>query len=277
MNIRSIPTLLQPLSHRFIPMGDPMCAKSEQDYSLGVLAASMAHDINNALTLVKTALYRIREQVESGETPALASLDLAETVIDRTATLTHRFLAAAHRNASLSDPIDLGCAVSEAGPLLGILFGKGHGLNMNLTGEPLWVDISQSAIDQILVNLAINARDAMPRGGNVHITLIHECCGGLRQALLTFQDEGSGMEPDVQSRMFEPFFTTKPPGHGTGLGLPSVRHLVEAAGGSIRVDSSEGRGTRVVMRFPIISDFGGQMQTSALDEEKTQQQGPASL
>jgi signal transduction histidine kinase/CheY-like chemotaxis protein len=217
--------------------------QSQKMEAVGQLAGGVAHDFNNLLTAIigyaDIALMRGQETstVELGEIRRAA---------DRAAELTKQLLAFSRREIVQPRVVDLNEIVSGTARMLERLIGEHVVLALRLSDESVSAKLDPGQLEQVLVNLAVNARDAMASGGELVI-------GTARQngsALLTVSDTGSGMDAETRERIFEPFFTTKQPGRGTGLGLSTVYGIVSHAGGVIEVDSAPGAGTRFQLAFP---------------------------
>ncbi len=147
--------------------------------------------------------------------------------------------------------------------MLRMSIGEQRDLLLKLTDSPVLIEADRSQFEQILMNLTVNARDAMPKGGRVTIetAVVHK--GPIAQAVLTFSDTGCGMTEETQRHIFEPFFTTKEQGKGTGLGLSTVFGIVKQHGGDIEVDSRPGEGTGCIMTFALAADTGHTTGTDA--------------
>jgi signal transduction histidine kinase len=185
--------------------------------------------------------------------PDAARADVAEVVrATRQAALLTRQLVALRRPA-LPDRavVDLrGVAVAMA-RMLGPLIGDGIELRTETGSQPVWVEASPSDLEGIVLNLAINARDAMPSGGTLTLsTAILPGAGG-RRAALSVIDNGTGMDPVTRAHAFEPYFTTKGPGRGSGLGLASVAAMVERSGWTMLVETAPGEGSRFIVIVPL--------------------------
>ncbi len=238
-------------------------ARTHRDHrleSLGQLAGGIAHDVNNMLGVIVNYANFVIEEASSAEPDLRAIADDARQVLragERGTDLTHRLLAFARREVVRPEVVDLNAVVAGAEPgLRGTLGEKitlvvrpGAGL------PPVVCDPAQ--IEQLLLNLAANARDAMPDGGTVVIdTAVHRLGptpGGPAagdHVRLRVCDSGHGMPADVAERAFEPFFTTRAGGAGTGLGLATVHGIVTQAGGTVRIASEPGRGTTVTVLIP---------------------------
>jgi signal transduction histidine kinase len=227
--------------------------QSQKMEAVGRLAGGVAHDFNNLLTVILGYNEMLREQVK--EDPA--ALDYAEEVrqaSERASSLTNQLLAFSRRQVSAPRIVDLNELIRHIEKMLGRIIGEDVHLEFRLDPALPTVKVDPSHIDQVIMNLAVNSRDAMPHGGVLTIeTARAELTGeyaashvGLLPgpyAILTVSDTGSGMDAATRARIFEPFFTTKEQGKGTGLGLSIVYGIVKQNGGEILVSSAPGRGT----------------------------------
>jgi two-component system, cell cycle sensor histidine kinase and response regulator CckA len=180
----------------------------------------------------------------------------------RAASLTRRLLACSRRQIVQPANVDLAEVVGEVDEMLRYLLGQTIELKVRLTPGICWVRVDPGQIEQIVVNLAVNARDAMPDGGELKLeTTTTELAGGHAQQLglepgpyaaLSVSDTGRGMDPETLRHIFEPFFTTKTSGRGTGLGLATVKAILEQIGGGIAVESEPGRGSTFRAYLPLI-------------------------
>lgn len=221
--------------------------------SLGLLAGGVAHDMNNMLSVVSISAQTLKNEVERrgcSEEARRALTDI-EHIAAESKGLVSGLLAFSRRSAVSKVPVNLSVLVIESVALLRRVLPANisvvhRGVENGTTD--LWVMADASQLQQVLMNLALNARDAMPNGGSITMRLRAEresmlLRGAENVAVLTVEDEGTGMAREVASRVFEPFFTTKVSGKGTGLGLSIVHGVVTEHGGAITVDSSVGEGT----------------------------------
>ncbi|MBL8755060.1 MAG: response regulator [Planctomycetes bacterium] len=214
--------------------------------SLGQLAGSVAHDFNNLLTVVIGNVQMLELDLAGN---ALAS-DLTQRVLEAAARgrdLTQRLLAVASRQTVVPAVLDVAVALRAQVGVLRDLMGGAVEVVVEVVDEPLRMLAAPGQIDQIVMNLAVNARAAMPDGG--HLVLRAARVGGLVQ--LVVRDDGVGMTPEVLQRAFEPFFTTRV-GRGTGLGLATVYGITKQLGGEVEVESEPGRGTCFTFHFPAV-------------------------
>jgi nitrogen-specific signal transduction histidine kinase/CheY-like chemotaxis protein len=228
---------------------------------IGQLAGGMAHDFNNLLTVI------IGNAELAARRPAGAAREVAEILdaANRGASLTRQILTFARKQVVQARPVRLDGLVEEVEGLLQRALGEGVVLR-RASDSGLWpVRIDPGQMEQVLVNMAFNARDAMPRGGSLAIEMRNVAVGeheAQRRAgveagdfvLLSIADTGTGMAPELAARIFDPFFTTKPIGSGTGLGLSICHGVVKQARGFIDVETELGRGTTFKMYLPRSAD-----------------------
>jgi two-component system cell cycle sensor histidine kinase/response regulator CckA len=227
-----------------------------------MLAGGVAHDFNNLLTIINGYTQLILNTLRPDD-PNRHSAEQVMKAGERAAALTNQLLAFSRRQVLQLKVLDLNRAVSSLGMMLQRLIGEDIDLRLELRAETGRVNADAGQLEQVLMNLAVNARDAMPSGGTLTIETanvdLDEGYAGRHIAvkpgpyvLLAVSDTGSGMDEATKQRLFEPFFTTKPPGKGTGLGLSTVFGIVKQSGGSLEVYSEPGRGSSVKIYFPRI-------------------------
>jgi two-component system, cell cycle sensor histidine kinase and response regulator CckA len=231
--------------------------QSERLESVGQLAGGIAHDFNNLLAVIANFAGFVAAEVPPGS--ALAD-DVQQiiTATDRAGELTRRLLQFSRRQPSMPEVLDAGAILGEVEQLLGRTLGE-HITVRTAREDGLWqVVADRGQLEQVLMNLAINGRDAMPGGGVLRVELRNESADAGpvdadgepmegRFVRLTVADTGAGMSAEVAARALEPFFTTKPSGLGTGLGLSSVYGIVTQAGGALELSSAAGHGTTVTV------------------------------
>jgi signal transduction histidine kinase len=228
--------------------------------AIGRLAGGVAHDFNNVLTVISGYAEMLRGGAAGADDQRAAVEEIAKAA-DRASTLTRQLLAFGRHHKSAPEPLDLNVIVSDILRMLRRLIGE----DVLLAFEPtpgLWpVVADRGQIERVLVNLAVNARDAMPEGGRLEIALenvdieadsphLHQGGRAGAHVRLRVADTGAGMDASTARRLFEPFFTTKASGKGTGLGLSVVYGIVAGTGGWIAVDSAPGTGTRFDVYLP---------------------------
>ena len=217
------------------------------------LAGGIAHDFNNLLTIVLGASEVVRHRVNDD---AIATDHLRQIMDagERAAGLVRRLVALAKEQSLAPVNLELGSAVWEMMPMLRSLAGPAVEIDASLQGGRHFVGVERSGLEQILTNLVVNARDAMPEGGQIDLSLTTQVRAGRRGVQLTVTDDGTGIDPETAAQMWTPFFTTKLAGRGTGLGLPTVHRVVTGSGGEIDVLTAPGEGTSFRMWFPTDSD-----------------------
>ena len=229
--------------------------QSQKMEAVGRLAGGIAHDFNNLLTVIRGNADLLRE-TDSGAEGYTELIDDVRGAADRAAGLIRQLLTFSRRQPARPEVVDLNAVVADLAGLLRRLLGERVSIVTQPHPAPVRVRMDRGQLEQVVVNLAVNARDAMPTGGKLTIGTSdvpdRVGPGGIptRFARLTLADTGSGMTEAVMARIFEPFFSTKGPGKGTGLGLATVYGIVQQAGGRIAVDSTPGAGTKFKIELP---------------------------
>lgn len=227
--------------------------------AIGRLASGIAHDFNNLLTIIRGAAERLQKRLPGGSGDQQTVQTIHESA-ERASALTEQLLAFGRQQMALPRALDVNQVILKLQVILQRLAGKNIALNMHLQ-EDLWnVKMDPIQIDQILLNLAANARDAMPHGGAITLETSNRTVNGSGGApaglgpgqyvCLSFSDSGEGIEAETLGHIFEPFFTTKEPGQGAGLGLSTVYGIVQQNGGQISVSTVPGQGTVFTLHFP---------------------------
>ena len=228
--------------------------------AVGRLAGGIAHDFNNMLTAILGYADLVLHQLDE-QKPIFRDLQEIGKAASRAASLTRQLLTFSRRQVLKLQPLDLNAVVRDIEPMIRRLIGEHITVETQLT-EPLpMITADRSLVEQVVVNLAVNARDAMPGGGVLRIStapaeldagyaMTHAGFAPGDYVRLMVSDTGIGMSPDVRSKIFDPFFTTKEPGHGTGLGLASVYSSVQQLGGYIWVYSEVHEGAVFKLYFP---------------------------
>lgn len=228
--------------------------QSQKLEAIGRLAGGIAHDFNNLLTVIVACAEMLHEALPAAD-PLRSD---AESILDagqKAASLTKQLLAFGRRQPTTPVSTDLGSVVLGMEKMLRRLIGEDVELEVRCDSELGRIIVDKGQLEQVVLNLAVNARDAMPSGGRLRIEVCNrdvDDADGQRRAyvMLAVSDTGIGIAPEARSRLFEPFFTTKEKGKGTGLGLATVYGIVKQAGGSVGVDSAPGKGTRFELSFP---------------------------
>jgi signal transduction histidine kinase len=224
---------------------EEMLRHSQKMEAIGQLTGGIAHDFNNLLTVVIGNLDRALRHTGENEIVE-RSLRNALSATDRAALLTDQLLTFARKQKLNVSTQDINEVVSDVCSMVEHTSGGNISLVSELDARPLPVSVDYNQLQSALLNLAINARDAMPRGGQLEIGTRRR--GG--QVSIWVADTGAGMDAETLSKATEPFFTTKPLGEGTGLGLSQVYGFVTQAGGTMNIESEPGKGTTVTLSFP---------------------------
>lgn len=214
---------------------------------IATLGAGLTHDVNNLIGAAKGFTELIQYDVQDGTGAAIEDLNKVHEALTKAGEMTRQLMGFARQTEACAKVLDLNLQLTGLKPLLAILVPKGISLEVVPGREPVWVLADPAQIDQLVVNLVSNAKDATPVKGRIRLSA--RC---LDQAWVAFEvmDSGSGMPPEVVAKIFDPFFTTKEPGKGTGLGLSSVRTVVEGMGGRLEVESQAGSGTTMRVLLP---------------------------
>ena len=235
--------------------------QSQKMEAIGQLTGGIAHDFNNLLLGITGALHLIQKRIAAGRIGEVERFIMsARESANRAASLTHRLLAFARQQPVDPRPVEANQLILSVEELLKRTIGETFELKLVL-GEDLWLTrCDANQLENVIINLALNARDAMPRGGSVVIETSNEVIDAVEAKLrnvkpgeyvrLVVRDTGEGMAPEIQARIFDPFFTTKPIGKGTGLGLSMVYGFVRQSDGSVTVQSEVGKGTAIEIGLP---------------------------
>jgi PAS domain S-box-containing protein len=225
-------------------------AESQKLDALGQLTGGVAHDFNNLLMIISGSLHTLRRAAgdDAKSQRALAAIDGATR---RGASLTGQLLTFARRQSVNPQAVDVAGHIDAVRSVLDVGVGSAVMLRFDIAPDvwPVMADLAE--FETALVNLVINARDAMADGGIITISARNETSSdGSGYVAISVQDNGSGIAPDILSKIFDPFFTTKPIGKGTGLGLSQVHGFAHQAGGTVRVASELGKGTTITILLP---------------------------
>ncbi len=231
--------------------------------SIGRLAGGVAHDFNNLLTVI-TGTVELAEATAPQVPKMQQELRVIRDAAERGAKLTRQLLAFSRQQVLHEERLDLNDVVRDLHSMLARVIGEQVRIELALSAKPSYLRADSAQLGQVLLNLIVNARDAMPEGGRITVRTEtrtfseddrrpHVALSAGRYVLLTVQDTGSGMDSATRDRIFEPFFTTKPQGRGTGLGLPMAYGIVKQHGGSIWVESAPGKGSTFTVAFPALT------------------------
>ncbi len=232
--------------------------------AIGVLAGGVAHDFNNLLSVI-IGYSQLLEEDSSLDESGREAIEQIRRAGEQATSLTRQLLAFSRRQVMQLRVLDLSDVVRHIEPMVRRFIGEDIQVRVEVTGTPGQVRADRGQIEQVLMNLAANARDAMPTGGSLTIRVGNADVDaayavqhpGLRSGAyvrLTVEDSGVGMSEPTRRRVFEPFFTTKPVGHGTGLGLATVYGIVKQSAGHIRVESAPGRGATFHIDLPRLDE-----------------------
>jgi CheY-like chemotaxis protein len=225
--------------------------RSQRLDAVGQLASGVAHDFNNLLMVVLGYAEILTDEEMSKDGHEYVTE--IRRAASRGAALVRQLLAFGRRDKAQPQPLDLNEVVREMEPLLTRTLGAAVQLQLVMASEPSPIVADPVLVEQIVLNLAINARDAMPDGGVLYLATehTHAATSGEPRVVLSVTDTGTGIDPAVRDTLFEPFVTTKGPGQGTGLGLATVASIVDAMGGAIDVVSAQGQGTTFEIALPL--------------------------
>jgi PAS domain S-box-containing protein len=236
-------------------------AQAQKMESIGRLAGGVAHDFNNLLTVINGYSAMALEHLHPGD-PLVGDLREIRTAGERAAALTRQLLAFSRKQILQPRPLDLNQILRNLEPMLPRLLGERVRLRLSLYPDRLAVLADQHQLEQVILNLAVNARDAMPEGGGLTVettladvdkpvAIAQADAKPGRYAVLSVSDTGLGMDEATRLKIFEPFFTTKPAGEGTGLGLSMAHGIVAQSGGFIEVSSEPGNGSTFRVHLPL--------------------------
>ena len=265
-------------------------AQAHRLESLGLLAGGVAHDFNNLLAVIGNYASCVRRGLQTAPGPhaaeLLADIDQIDRAAERGAELTRQLLSFARLQPPPTTHLAPARVVADLVPMLRHAVPEAVRIDVQTDPDGWSIAADAGEVERVLINLVVNARDAMPDGGTVeirvaNITVLPDAPGVPADAAtpagppldpghhvrIDVQDHGTGMPADVVARAFDPFFTTKPRGEGTGLGLATVFGIVTNAGGQVHLDSQEGLGTTVSVWFPAVSDTVDRRHSPTTDEE----------
>lgn len=232
--------------------------QSQKMEAVGRLAGGISHDFNNLLTVINTScdLLKLQPAVTASDSAIADLIAAIQDAGERASRLTDQLLLFSRSSASKPRSLDINTVLRQATELIARLLGEGISVEMDLADALPPVLMDSTHLEQLVMNLAVNARDAMPDGGTLKITTCTKHMdanqpGCLQEVCLVVADDGTGMTEEVRNQLFDPFFTTKEIGSGTGLGLAVVFGIVSEAGGSIEVESAVNEGATFTICLPV--------------------------
>ncbi len=252
--------------------------QAQKTEAIGQLTGGLAHDFNNLLTVIMGCAELLSEELAGSDR---ANRDLVHNILmasNRGSELTHQLLAFARKQPLQPRAVDVNRLIEELRPLLARPLGEDIELRFDLRADPRITHIDAHQLQNAILNLAVNARDAMPSGGRLLVetgntrvgkrqaTEIGDIRPG-RYIVIRVVDTGHGMSPDVAARAIEPFFTTKPVGKGTGLGLSMVYGFVKQSGGHLMIDSTPGEGTAIRLLLPQVGGSADDQDEAAVADQ----------
>jgi PAS domain S-box-containing protein len=259
--------------------------QSQKLEGVGQLAGGIAHDFNNLLTVILGRSQMLQKKLEQAS-PLQRDVDLIHKTAERAASLTGQLLAFSRKQLLQPKVLDLNNVVADMDKLLQRLIGEHIELSTVLPPGLGRVKVDPGQMQQVIMNLAVNARDAMPQGGKLMIETADAVLDEIyarhhtgvqpgRYVMLAVTDAGCGMDSQTKARIFEPFFTTKEPGKGTGLGLSTVYGIVKQSGGNVWVYSEVGRGTTFKIYLPRVEDEADEI--SAIQDSERKVKGSETI
>ncbi len=223
----------------------------ERMNAMASLGAGLAHDLNNLLAVIQNYAELCGEDVAEGQMPDPSHLRRVKEAALRAGALTAQLLSYGRSRKGQVERFEVGERLAHLAELLKAALPRQVTLQVDPAPGLLWMEADPAQVDQMVANLVLNARDALPKGGCIGLRCQVEPEGTLR---LTVVDDGVGMPPEVVARLGEPFFTTKGEGRGTGLGLASVKSILDRLGGHLAVESTQGAGTAFHLHLPLLRE-----------------------
>ena len=239
----------------------PASADAAHLEMVGRLVGGVAHDFNNLLTGILLYCDLMKTKLPPAN-PLTLKIEEIRYAAEQGAGLIRQLMTVGRDEKDAPRWVSFNHALQEVVPLLRHLAGEDIAISTELAAGAPRVGLSLAEAQQLILNLVLNSRDAMPGGGKVYLETrlseLEDACPRVPALEFSVIDSGSGMDPKTAAQIFEPFYTTREPGRGTGLGLATVKRIVTEAGGTIRVDTVRGKGTRMTVRLPLVEVDGTQ-------------------
>ncbi|MDX1927672.1 MAG: ATP-binding protein [Pirellulaceae bacterium] len=242
--------------------------QSQKMEAVGQLSGGIAHDFNNLLTIIRGSIMMMKIAAKTNS-PSTEFAESAEIAVDRAAELTQHLLDFSRRSTLQLQTVDANSLLKRVYLMIRRSIDSSIEIEFKPMLQPTYIKVDVTRLEQVLINLCINARDALPKvGGRIQLTVRREEQSDL--VVIVVEDNGSGISPEVQKRMFEPFFTTKQPGCGTGLGLSMAIGVVEQLGGNIECRSEIGKGTAFQISLPSADSLITTVESNDSDTQAVQ-------
>ncbi|MEO6602079.1 MAG: ATP-binding protein [Polyangiaceae bacterium] len=263
------------LAEKALLKSEEQLRQAQKMEAVGLLAGGVAHDFNNLLTVIAGYAETLLNDDQLSP-PVKDDLSQITRAAEQAAGLTRQLLAFSRRQVLKPEVLDLNLIILDLEKMLRRLLGEDVSLLVHLSARPAWIKADPGQIEQVILNLVVNARDAIESGGRIwiessHTDLNEQGQSARESVLLTVRDTGHGMDEETRSRIFEPFFTTKERGRGTGLGLATVYGIVKQSGGSISVHSEAGAGSVFKVYLPATSEQRSEKPPSRADSNLPEQ------
>lgn len=226
--------------------------RTERMNAMATLGAGLAHDMKNLIGVVRNYALLVHRDLQEGRPAEMEDLEAIQLASGQAVELANQLMNYGHNDEEHDEAFDLTLRLAQLGTMLRAILPQTIDFRLDLPEEPMIFKENPFHIDQMIVNLVLNARDALPEGGTIRVAAQLDALEQGRPAVrLVVEDNGTGLTEEARTHLFEPFFTTKPSGHGTGIGLASVKAALRGFGGRINVESQPGQGTRFILMLPL--------------------------
>lgn len=258
LSLRDFERLSQSLESRIrertreLSHAQDVMVRTERMNAMATLGAGLAHDMKNLIGVVRNYALLVHRDLQEGKPAEMEDLEAIQMASGQAVELANQLMNYGRNEEEHDEPFDLTLRLAQLGAMLQAILPAEVTFILELPNEPMILKENPFHIDQMIVNLVLNARDALPDGGIIRVEAsLEEGKDGRRGVRLEVEDNGTGIAPAVKAHLFEPFFTTKPSGHGTGIGLASVKAALRGFGGQIQVVSEAGQGTQFILWLPL--------------------------